>query len=87
MLHQVDIGSGGYHSRMEEAGYELYFEDTVTCRRALPDECERLELGVNDPVLTIWRRCYDQADRVVEVTFRVIAGDRLEQIYRYSNHD
>ncbi len=84
ILRQTDTGAGGAHSRMEESGYQLSFEDTVTCRRALPVESERLELDAGDPVLTIWRRCYDQNDRVVEVTFRVIPGDRLEQIYRYA---
>lgn len=84
ILRQHDTGPGGAHSRMEEVGYELSFEDTVTCRRALHDESERLELATGDPVLTIWRRCYDQHGRVVEVTFRVIPGDRLEQIYRYA---
>jgi GntR family transcriptional regulator len=86
VLRQHDTGPGGTHSRMEEIGYVLSFEDTVTCRRALPHECERLEVAAGDPVLTIWRRCYDQSDRVVEVTFRVIPGDRLEQIYRYASH-
>jgi len=85
ILRQLDTGPGGAHSRLEEIGYQLYFEDTVTCRRALPEESERLEIAAGEPVLTIWRRCYDQNDHVVEVTFRVIPGDRLEQIYRYTS--
>lgn len=83
VLRQDDTGPGGMHSRMEDAGYQLHFEEVVTCRRALPEEVERLELAPGDPVLNLWRRCYDQTDRVVEVTFRVVPGDRLEQIYRY----
>jgi hypothetical protein len=32
----------------------------------------------------VWRRCYDQAGKILEVTNRVIAGDRQQLIYRYS---
>ncbi len=85
ILHQVDTGPGGMHSRMEEAGYRLRFEDAVTCR--LPDrlEQERLQVSPDHPVLDVWRRCYDERDRVLEVTHRVIVGHRHELIYRYDH--
>jgi GntR family transcriptional regulator len=85
ILRQVDTGAGGYHSRMEEIGYQLSFEDAVTCRRPTAEECQRLDLAPDDPVMNVWRRCYDQTDRVVEVTFRVIPGDRQELLYRYQD--
>lgn len=83
VLRHVDTGPGGMLSRMEEAGYRLRFEDVVTCRLPLVSEREQLQIQPSQPVLDVWRRCYDQRDRVVEVTHRVVVGDRLELVYRY----
>ena len=57
ILREVDTGPGGMYSRMEELGYRLHFEETVTCR--LPDEKEQeqLEITSTQPVLVLWRRC------------------------------
>lgn len=84
ILSQVDTGPGGMYSRFEDAGLSLTFEDMVSCR--LPDgsEQETLQTGPGQPVLAVWRRCYDQSGRILEVTSRVIAGDRQQLIYRYS---
>ncbi len=68
---------------MEEIGYRLRFEDTVTCRLPSPSEREQLQLRADQPVLNVWRRCYDQHGRILEVTYRVVVGDRNELIYRY----
>ena len=43
ILRETDTGPGGMYSRMEEIGYRLHFEETVTCR--LPDETEQKQLG------------------------------------------
>jgi len=83
ILRQVNTGPGGMLSRLEEIGCQLRFEDSVTCRLPLADEQHRLEIDAKQPVLTVWRRCYDQSNRIVEVTHRVIVGDRHELIYRY----
>lgn len=83
VLKQVDTGPGGMLSRMEEIGYRLRFEDTVTCRLPSPEEQAQLDVGPHQPVLDVWRRCYDQHDRIVEVTNRVVVGERHELIYRY----
>jgi GntR family transcriptional regulator len=83
ILRELDTGPGGMLTRMEEAGYRLRFEDVVSCRLPAPTEQDKLELAPDHPVLDVWRRCYDQHDRVVEVTNRVIAGGRNELIYRY----
>lgn len=84
ILRQLDTGPGGMYSRFEDAGLAVSFEDMVTCR--LPDsrEQETLEIAGNLPVLVVWRRCYDQAGKILEVTNRVIAGHRQQLIYRYS---
>jgi GntR family transcriptional regulator len=83
ILRQIDTGPGGMYSRFEDAGLTLTFEDVVTCR--LPDSGEQqaLEVGLNQPVLVVWRRCYGQAGQILEVTRRVIVGDRQQLIYRY----
>ncbi|RSN53390.1 GntR family transcriptional regulator [Actinomadura sp. WAC 06369] len=83
VLREVDTGPGGIYSRLEEAGLAIVFEETVTCRLPRAEEQEVLEIGPEQPVLTLWRRAHDQDGRVVEVTHRVVAGHRHELIYRY----
>ena len=65
------------YSRMEEIGYRLHFEETVTCR--LPDEAEQKQLEITEtlPVLILWRRCYDQHGRILDLTHRARAFLRL----------
>lgn len=83
ILRQVNTGPGGMLSRIEELGFRLRFEDAVSCRLPSLTEQEKLQIQPDQPVLTVWRRCYDQQDRVLEVTHRVIAAHRHELIYRY----
>jgi GntR family transcriptional regulator len=85
ILREVDTGPGGMYSRMEEIGYRLHFEETVTCR--LPDEEEQKLLGITEtePVLVLWRRCYDQHGRILDLTHRVVVGNRHELVYRYDS--
>ncbi|WP_067450044.1 GntR family transcriptional regulator [Actinomadura macra] len=85
VLREVDTGPGGIYSRLEEAGYRILFEESVTCRLPRGDEQEALQIGSGQPVLTLWRRAYDQDERVVEVTHRVVVGDRHELVYRYGS--
>jgi GntR family transcriptional regulator len=83
VLREVDTGPGGIYSRLEEAGYRITFEESVTCRLPRPDEQETLEIKPDQPVLTLWRRAHDQNERVVEATHRVVVGDRHELVYHY----
>lgn len=85
VLREVNTGPGGIYSRLEEAGHEITFEESVTCRLPRADEQATLEIGPDRPVLTLWRRAYDQEGRVVEVTHRVVVGDRHELVYRYGS--
>ena len=84
ILRQLDTGPGGMYSRFEDAGLSITFEDMVTCRLPGDREQETLEVGPGQPVLVVWRRCYDEAGKILEVTNRVIAGNRQQLIYRYS---
>lgn len=84
ILRQLDTGPGGMYSRFEDAGLSITFEDMVTCRLPGDREQETLEVGPGQPVLVVWRRCYDGAGKILEVTNRVIAGNRQQLIYRYS---
>lgn len=83
VLRQVDTGPGGIYSRLEELGYRVWFEESVTCRLPRPEEQDTLLISADQPVLTLWRRGYDQDERILEVTHRVVVGDRHELIYRY----
>lgn len=83
ILREVNTGPGGISSRLEEIGYQLTFEESVTCRLPRAEEQQTLEINEDQPVLTLWRRCYDQASRILEVTHRVVVGDRHELVYRY----
>jgi GntR family transcriptional regulator len=84
ILRRVDTGPGGMYSRFEDAGLAITFEDMVTCK--LPDSAEReaLEAADGQPVLVVWRRCYNQRGKTLEVTHRVIVPARQQLIYRYS---
>lgn len=84
VLRQRDTGPGGMYARMSEAGHTLRWEDTVTERPATADERARLELAEGQHVLLIWRRCYNQDDRILEVTRRAIRSDRSPVVYRYA---
>lgn len=86
IVKEVDTGPGGMLTRMEEIGYRLRFEDVLTCRLPDPNEQTRLEIGPDQPVLDVWRRCYDETDRILEVTRRIIVGERHELIYNYDAH-
>ena len=80
----MNTGPGGIYSRLEEIGHGVaIFEENVTCRMPREDEQQILEIGADQPVLTLWRRAYDQANRIIEATHRVVVGDRHELIYRY----
>lgn len=85
ILRETDTGPGGMYSRMEEVGYRLHFEETVTCR--LPDDWEQkqLEITATQPVLILWRRCYDQHGQILDLTHRVVVGERQELVYRYDS--
>lgn len=83
ILRQVDTGPGGMLTRMEEIGYRLRFEDVVTCRLPNEREQETLQVDASQPVLDLWRRCYDQRGRILEVTRRIIVGGRHELVYHY----
>jgi GntR family transcriptional regulator len=84
VLRQVDTGSGGIYSRLDEVGHGIeVFEETVTCRMPRADEQGVLEIEATQPVLTLWRRAYDARHRIVEVTHRIVVGDRQDLVYRY----
>lgn len=83
-LTEVDTGAGGIHARIEELGYKLLFEDEVSARLPTMRECERLETDQEQPVMVVWRRCFEQAGgKVVEVTHRVVVPTRQSLVYRY----
>lgn len=84
ILRQVNTGPGGMLTRMEEIGYRLRFEDVVVCRLPNEHEQETLQVDATQPVLDVWRRCYDQRDRVLEVTRRIVVGGRHELVYHYA---
>lgn len=83
ILRQVDTGPGGIYSRLADIGVHVRFEETVTCRLPLASERDVLEIEPHQPVLVLWRRGYNQADHIIEVTNRIIVGDRHELVYSY----
>jgi GntR family transcriptional regulator len=68
---------------MAGAGHVLRWEDTVSERAPVGDERARLGLAPDQHVLLVWRRCYNQEDRILEVTRRAIRADRSPVVYRY----
>jgi GntR family transcriptional regulator len=83
ILREHTTGPGGMYSRLTEVGHVLRWEDTVSERPPIDDEPARLDLTPDQHVLLVWRRCYNQEDRIVEVTRRAIRADRSPIVYRY----
>ncbi|MGH3575859.1 MAG: UTRA domain-containing protein [Pseudonocardiaceae bacterium] len=85
LLREVNTGPGGMYSRMEEFGHRVHFEESVTCRLPYNEEREKLVIDMNQPVLVLWRRAYDQNNRILDLTHRIVVGDRHELVYRYDS--
>lgn len=85
VLREVNTGPGGMYSRLEELGHRINFEETVTCRLPTTKEQEDLKIDVNEPVLVLWRRSYDQHHKILDLTHRVVVGNRQELVYRYDS--
>ena len=85
VLREVNTGPGGMYSRMEELGHRVHFEESVTCRLPHDEEQQKLEIDMNQPVMVLWRRAYDQNNRILDLTHRIVVGDRHELIYRYDS--
>lgn len=83
VLREINTGPGGIYSRLEDVGYRIRFEEHVACRAPSRAERATLEIKSSQPVLILWRRCYDQHGKILEVTNRVVVGDRHELVYRY----
>ncbi|MBV8539864.1 MAG: UTRA domain-containing protein [Pseudonocardiales bacterium] len=83
ILREVSTEPGDMHPRMEELGYRVHFEESVTCRLPSDDEREKLKIDMNQPVLVLWRRCYDQLDHILDLTHRIVVGDRHELVSQY----
>lgn len=83
ILRLPNTGPGGLTSRLEDAGHRIWWEETVTARATDPTESARLEVRPGTPVLDTWRRAWDQHDRVLEVTRRVINSALHELVFRY----
>ena len=85
VLREVNTGPGGMYSRLEELGHRIHFEESVTCRLPTEEEREKLEIDTSQPVLVLWCRAYDQNNRILDLTHRIVVGDRNELVYRYDS--
>ncbi len=85
VLREVDTGPGGMYSRLEELGYRIHFEESVTCRLPTEQERGKLEIESSQPVLVLWRRAYDQNNRILDLTHRIVVGNQQELVYRYDS--
>lgn len=83
ILRMPNTGPGGLTSRLEDAGHVVWWEEPVSARDAEPDEAIRLGIEPGTAVLDVWRRCWDQDGRVLEVTRRVINPKLHVLVYRY----
>ena len=82
-VRDVDTGAGGITRRFAEAGYTLQYEDVASARLPSAAEQERLGVGPDSPLLDVWRRSYDQDDRVVKASNRVTDPLRQQLVYRF----
>jgi GntR family transcriptional regulator len=83
VLREANTGDGGMTSRFEDAGYRVWWEVVTYARAADDAEAEWLSVPRGTPVLDIWRRCFDQNARILEVTQRVIDSAKHQLAFRY----
>lgn len=84
-IEHEDTGTGGVHSRLEEAGYSMaHFTETVGARMPSPIESSALQLPAGVPVLTVTRVAYAVDGTPVELNDMVLAADRYELTYDIS---
>ncbi|MGH3590927.1 MAG: UTRA domain-containing protein [Pseudonocardiaceae bacterium] len=57
----------------------------MTCRLPTEEEQEKLEIDMSRPVLVLWRRAYDQNNRILDLTRRIVVGNRHEFAYQYDS--
>jgi GntR family transcriptional regulator len=70
---------GGTQSQLHTVGIEVdRVEERVTARPARPLEARELDLPPGAPVLRLRKTSYDIHDRVVDVSFLTLPGDRTE---------
>jgi GntR family transcriptional regulator len=70
---------GGTQSQLHTVGIEVdRVEERVTARAPTPEEARDLALSPGTPVITLRKTSYDIHDRVVDVAFCTLPGDRTE---------
>jgi len=80
-IEEPDPGPGGIYARLEDAGYApLRFDEYVRAGTASAPEADRLGLPTGAPVLRITRIATTD-ERLVEVNFLVLDGERFELHY------
>lgn len=82
-MREMDTGSGGITQRLEDAGYLLWYEDVVTACQASAEEAGVLGVAEGFALTEVWRRTYDQRDRIVKASRRVHHPRRQELSYKY----
>lgn len=77
---EPSTGPGGYLDRLEEAGHgPISWREITRIRMPSPDEAKLLEISQALPVFEITMTGYSaRTDQPVEVTIKVIPGDRVE---------
>jgi GntR family transcriptional regulator len=82
-IEQSEPIPGGVHAELEQTlGYELdRFVEELTFRMPAPEEARQLRMGAGIPVVRGLRTLYDSADRALEVSDFVLAGDRHVLVY------
>jgi GntR family transcriptional regulator len=80
-MEAENTGPGGIYARLEEAGVQLVrFDEYVRIGAATEHEADLFATSRGAPVFRIVRTAH-AVDRVVEVNFMALAGDRYELSY------
>lgn len=83
-LAERNTGRGGIYARMEEAGYQLHWEEAVSARMPRPDEIHILQLPPGEPIIRVVRTTLDTDGRALEVMDAILAASGYELIYNFS---
>ncbi|WP_079128078.1 GntR family transcriptional regulator [Streptomyces niveus] len=86
---EISTGPGGYLDRIEEAGHgPLSWEEVTRTRMPSKEEAKLLAISPSTPVLEMATiGISSRTDRAVEVSVRVIPGDRAEILSKLERAD
>jgi GntR family transcriptional regulator len=87
VVRAANTGAGGVTQRFKDVGYRVRWEAIETVRPTTAGEAEQLDIPADWWCMDVWRRCFDQNDRVLEVTWMLVSPRWLVLAHRWRDED